>query len=681
VTSNKTNFKIFTALIAAIIVSNFTPLQAHGADAGVLIVKIKSASDLMKLQTYGETELLFNNVYRLATSYQLSATVLLQQSWVEFAEHDQIVKTTVNADDPLFVLDTAEQDKQWYLPKIKVHQAWEKTTGSPQITVAIIDTGINALHEDLNDGRVGRGFVTYCQNLSPAKDNCLTRVTGEIVAGVNSDDNGHGTIIAGLVGAIPNNGKGIAGVNWNVKLMPIKALDSKGEGLVSDVSQAIKWAADNGARVINLSIGWQGLPGMQVLQESISYAFNKGVLVVAAAGNDGATSGGNLNVSPISPVCTDGGQNMVIGVAALDINDRKAVFSSFGSNCIDISAPGTANYVSKENSRGIISTYYDPAKPTRNNLYIYASGSSVAAPLVAGVAALTMATFPDWDLKAVRERIIASADNIDALNMTNCDSGSCGRHLGSGRINAYKAVSSSQLFSAGTVVKSPSGATYLIEKGLKRPVSEYVFRGRFGGVVLVQAEQAEIDAVPEGRPLPPVEGTMIKEPGVPTVYIIEQEKRLPLSYLAFSSRGLRFENVATLSAEEIAGYDQGPDAPVLDGALIKDANSPAVYILNNNYRQLISYFVFKGRGLDARPIAILSLEELEKYQINPNLYPPMDGLLIKGGSSPTVYLVENGARKGMNYEAFINRGYKFSEVQVLPQSEVDQYQLGADIIQ
>ena len=104
-------------------------------------------------------------------------------------------------------------------------------------------------------------------------------------------------------------------------------------------------------------------------------------------------------------------------------------------------------------------------------------------------------------------------------------------------------------------------------------------------------------------------------------------------------------------------------------------------ILNNNYRQLISYFVFKGRGLDARPIAILSLEELEKYQINPNLYPPMDGLLIKGGSSPTVYLVENGARKGMNYEAFINRGYKFSEVQVLPQSEVDQYQLGADIIQ
>ena len=259
--------------------------------------------------------------------------------------------------------------------------------------------------------------------------------------------------------------------------------------------------------------------------------------------------------------------------------------------------------------------------------------------------------------------------------------GSCGRHLGAGRINAYKAVSSNQLFSAGALVKSPVGAVYLIDKGLKHPVSEFVFRQRFLGAPLVQAEQGEIDAVPLGAPLLPLPGTIVKEPTSPTVYLIEGEQRLPLSYLAFTSRGLRFENVITLSAEEIAGYPQGPDAPLAGGALVKTAKSPAVYVLNNNYRQMLSYFVFIQRGLDKRPIAIISEEELSSYQIDPNLHPPLDSTLVKGDNSATVYVIENGARKGMSSNAFANRGYSFADIKVLPQSELDQYQLGADILQ
>lgn len=672
--------KVLIFLILITLILSGVPVSAAG-QPGTVLVKVKLAGDLPKLRDYGETELLFNNIYRLKVgNLQSSISTLQSKGWVEFAEDDLRLHTELNVTDPLFVLDKTELTKQWYLPKIQANLAWDKTVGSG-ITIAVIDTGIDARHEDLNDGRVTGGYLSYCQTAGSGND-CLIRITGDLAQGANSDDNGHGTVVAGVIGAIANNNKGIAGINHSVRLMPIKALDSNGSGLASDVALGIRWAADHGARIVNLSVGGAGLSGVEVLQEAITYAFNKGVLIVAAAGNDAAVDGVNMNVSPVLPVCADGGQNMVIGVAATDSTDRKARFSNYGSNCVDISAPGTGTFIDKQQKQGLVSTYFDPTRPGEHDLYVFALGTSLAAPMVSGTAGLMMSVFPDLDMRAIRDRLIGSVDSIDELNTTGCG-GSCAGHLGRGRLNALKAVTVATTFPAGSVVRSPEGNVFLIERGLRRPISAFVFQQRFGGFVTVAAEAAQLDSYPLGSPVPPVDSTIVKEPANPTVYLVEGQELLALSYLAFISRGLRFENVVTLPADEMAGYTKGSDAPVVNGALVKSSDHPAVYILNNGMRQLLSFFVFKQRGFDRQPIAILSPDEIARYpgQEQGFLYLPVEGTLIRGDEIATVYVIEGGKRHGLNLAAFTGRGYSFANVNVVPQSELAGYELGEDILQ
>lgn len=677
--------RIFVFFVLTILFSAFLPQPVEAEALEVLIVKIKDEADVAKLNSWGEgMEAVYDKVYRLKVrDSRFANRDLERQDWVEFVDEDAILRTTINASDPLFVLDQQELSKQWYLPRLQIHQAWERTTGGA-ITVAVVDTGIDAKHEDLNDGRVGKGYLSYCQVMSQTVANeCLVKVTGELAAGVNSDDNGHGTIVAGIIGAIANNNRGMAGINWNIRLMPIKALDANGSGLASDVSAGIRWAADNGAKIINLSIGGPGLNGIEVLQDAISYAFAKGVLIVAAAGNDAAVDGGNLNTNPVLPVCADRGENMVIGVAAVDHNDRKARFSNYGSNCLDISAPGTGTFIDKQQKQGLVSTYYDPTRPGEHDLYVYAVGTSVAAPMVSGVAALMMSAFPDLDVKAIRDRLIASVDNIDAVNTAGCNGGSCVGQIGRGRLNALKAVTIATTFAPGALVRDSSGTTYLIERGLKRPISEFVFKQRFSGTTTVNGTAEQLATYPTGSWVPPVDSTTIKEPASPTVYLVEGGERRAMSYLSFISRNLRFENVLTLPAVEVASYPQGSDASVLNGALMKTPDHPAVFILNDGVRQLLSFFVYEQRGYINLPIGLLSLEELAQYptHVQGYLYPPVEGTLIRGDLVATVYVVLEGKRRGLNLPAFQNRGYRFADVKVLPQSEVEGYELGADILE
>ncbi|MDP3994073.1 MAG: S8 family serine peptidase [bacterium] len=673
----------FLILIATTLV--FSPISAQaGSEGGVLVVKIKDQKYGPILENYAnQVELLFDETYRINVSDKSRAmSELDREPWVAYVESDRLLNTTMTAADPLFVLDEQELTKQWYLPKIQADKAWNKTTGS-NLIIAIIDTGINAKHEDMNDGRVIAGYATYCQVENAETGDCLIRVSGDLAANVNSDDNGHGTIVAGIIGAISNNNRGIAGINWHARLMPIKALDSTGTGYASDVALALRWAADHGARVANLSIGGPGLESVQVLQDSVTYAFNKGVLIVVAAGNDAAAIGGNLNTNPSLPVCANGGQNMIVGVAAVDAADRKALFSNYGSNCVDISAPGTGTFVDKQTKQGLVSTYYDPTRPGENNLYVYALGTSMATPMVSAVASLMMDTFPELDVRAIRDRLISSADNIDQLNQTGCDGSSCAGHIGQGRLNAYKAVYFSTIFATGSVVRNEQNSLFLIEQGIKRPLSEYVYKQRFGAVPVIQATTAQLDTFPTGTRVPPADGTLIKEPNIPTVYLVGGGQRLALSYLAFTSRGFRFQDIVTLPAEEIAGIPPGQDADVLDGALMKSPDHPAVFILTSRARRLLSYFVFKERGFDQSPIAIISLEELAKFPVHPDgfLYPPAEGTLMRGDEISTVFMIEGGKRRGLNLPAFQTRGFRFEDVKVLSQSEVSGYELGTDIIE
>jgi hypothetical protein len=465
--------------------------------------------------------------------------------------------------------------------------------------------------------------------------------------------------------------------------MPVKVLNSSGSGSASDVAVGIRWAADNGADIINLSIGGPGLAGLQVLQDAIGYAFNSGILVVAAAGNDAAVTGGNLNVNEVSPVCMDGGQNYVIGVAALDAFDKKAGFSNYGSNCIDISAPGAGTFIDKDNKQGIVSTYFDPSRPGEQNLYVYAVGTSLATPIVSGVAALTKAKFPGLDVLALRNRIIAAADDISLQNTDSCGGNPCVNHLGSGRINAYKALSAGTAFSEGSLVANELGEIFLIENELKRPVSSFVFGQRFTGSAVTQSEQSVLDKLPTGKALPPSDGTFIKDTAAPLVYLVEGGLVRPLSLVAFASRASSFSQIVVLGSAEVASYMTGSDAAVLDGVLLKGFASPAVYILQNGNRKLLSFFVFKQRGFDNRLIAELPDSELFLYPFNSQdyLFPPLDGTLVRGTQDPTVYLIESGRRRAMNFDAFVNRGFSFENVITLPQSEVGGYEQSDTIIE
>jgi subtilisin family serine protease len=673
-------------ILVSLLLSLFSfQLSTAAGVKGVLVVKIADQSYYAKLLAFDRhPEFLFENVYRLKVVDKSFALAKLKNApGIVFAEEDQRLKTTINASDPLFIRDTQDSAKQWYLQKMRIADAWDITEGSG-ITVAIVDTGIDAKHEDLNDGRVIAGYANYCQVSNPqAANECLVRNTGSLAAGVNSDDNGHGTIVAGLVGAIANNDRGMTGVSWNVLLMPVKALDSHGTGLSSDVATGIRWAVEHGARVINLSIGGTGLAGAEVLKDAAAYAFSKGAIVVAAAGNDAAATGGNLNLDPVQPVCADSAENTVIGVAAVDAEDKKARFSNYGSNCIDVAAPGTWSFVDKQNKQGLVSTYYDPAKPGEHDLYVYAVGTSVAAPLVSGVASLVMSAFPDLDVRAVRDRLISGVDNIDNLNQSGCNGSSCVGQIGKGRLNALKALTQVQAYTNGTLVQNFAGQRYLVERGLKRPVSDFVYSQRFAGVQVIAADLAQLDGYPTGSPVPPVDGTLIKDPVTPTVYLMEGENRRALSYAAFLSRDFTFDKVITLSAQEVSSYPQSADALVLDGVLLKADNHPAVYIWQGGYRQLLSYFVFVERGFAQKPIAVMSENELAQFPSHPQnyLFPPLENTLIRGDRNATVYFIENGKRRGLTYTAFLSHNFRFEDVKVLPQSEVDGYELGTDILE
>jgi len=239
------------------------------------------------------------------------------------------------------IADTIPSDPGWRdqygLKNIRAPQGWEITTGSSSVTIAIIDTGIDYSHLDLA-GKIVGGI--------------------DIVNGDNNpqDDNGHGTHVAGIAGAVSDNGLGVAGVSWGARLMPVKVLNAAGRGGYADVAEGIIWAADHGAQIINLSLG--GDQPSQTLQDAVDYAASQGIVIVAASGNTGR----NFVLYPAR-------YPNVIAVAATDSSNARAGISHYGPE-LDLSAPGISIY------------------STAPGGYGYRSGTSMAAAFVSGLAAI-----------------------------------------------------------------------------------------------------------------------------------------------------------------------------------------------------------------------------------------------------------------------------------------------------
>ena len=494
-------------------------------------------------------------------------------------------KNNTLPNDPGFTQNQANIDRQWGLVKTHFLEAWEITTGDPDVVVAVIDTGIDASHEDFKKTK----FVTGYNALT---DKTLSRRA-------NSDDNGHGTLVAGVIAASTNNGKGIAGAASGLTLMAIKALDSDGSGKSSAIAKGIIWATDNGADVINMSLGGIGFSHDTKLADAISYAFNKNVVIVSAAGNDVAVTGGNLDKDPVFPICNDNGKNMVIGVTATDANDLKPVFANFGKACVDVSAPG----------KRILSTInFDPATGgERPNAYAYASGTSLAVPLVSAQAGLLRSLFPFASNRQIRDRIISTADNIDNLNLSQCADQGCQGLLGNGRINVLKSLEEQIVkIEDGDIVQiAGTNNYYYINGGKKQQLSPFVRGQRFVNAEIKLVTTSDLDNFSEGSYAEPLNGTLVKSPNDPTIYYMQSGLRRPLTAQVFAMRSFKFSNVIILTNVEIGSWIEGAFLTPPNGTLIRTAGNPTVYWVSDDVIHAINGKFYTERGLGNFPVIIV----------------------------------------------------------------------------
>jgi subtilisin family serine protease len=283
----------------------------------------------------------------------------------------------------------------WGMSKIDAYGAWNLSTGgggANRVVVAVIDTGVDYNHQDLaaniwNNPNAGRdGFSGDLHGYDFANND-----------GNPMDDNGHGTHVAGTIGAVGNNGLGVSGVNWAVSIMPLKFMTATGSGYLSDAIRAINYTTmqrtQYGANVRVINASWGGGGFSSAMQSAIQAAGNAGILFVAAAGNDGQ----NSDATPHYPAGYNSGN--IVAVAASDQNDRLASFSTYGATTVDLAAPGVSIYSTLPGNR-----------------YGSLSGTSMATPHVAGAAALAWAYNPTATVAQVRNALLQGVDHLSTLS-------------------------------------------------------------------------------------------------------------------------------------------------------------------------------------------------------------------------------------------------------------------------
>jgi len=409
---------------------------SHGSYLpGQIIVKLRRPVTLQHLQlrTSGGRSRVVGHIPQLRItllqvppgSERTAIAQLLSDPAVEYAELNYRARALDTPDDPSW-------PQQWALPKILCPEAWDITHCQGTV-VAAVDTGVDVEHPDLSN--------VLWVNLGEVPDNGIDDDGNGKVDDIHGwhffhqedgsgyeprddavieDDNGHGTHVSGIMAAETNNGIGITGVSWGARVMTVKVLDAQGEGLYSDVARGIIYAVDNGAQIINLSLG--GEEPSQTLQNAVDYASQHGALMVAASGNDGG--------SVLYPAALE----EVMAIAATNSDDEWRDWSNHGPE-IDIAAPGISIFSTEPWGDG----------------YSYRGGTSMAAAHVSGAAALLWSWRPDYSSTLIQRTLESQADDVNAATYPGHDP-----YLGWGRLNIYRALSAPEPSPTPTPTRTPT---------------------------------------------------------------------------------------------------------------------------------------------------------------------------------------------------------------------------------
>lgn len=530
--------------------------------------------------------------------------------------------------------------RQWYLDRIGAPAAWEVTTGDPQAVIAVLDVGVDLDHPDLRgaiwtnpDEREGNGvdddgngyvddvrgwdFVANDADPSPTYD----------VNGADPRDLHHGTIVAGIIAARGNNDEGIAGLDWQARIMPLRVLRSDGSGEVDAVLAAFRYAMREGATIVNLS--FVGDERSVEFDEVIAEAHRRGIVVVAAGGNEDRTGKGDLDQFPVYPICSGLDGALVLGVAATNEQDAKASFSSYG-RCVDLAAPG---------ERIIGTLFHDPSQRivTSDGATVatfaepyggFFSGTSFAAPVVTGAVSLLRGLLPKAGPSELIALLQSTADPI--VGATHVTAG----RVGSGRLNLARAVATATQQRAQT----PSAATTII--AVSTPLASV------GESVTVRIE------VRSANGLPLLGRTVHVRSNRATDAVTPAEARTDASGVAVAALRASTEGIAELTVSvdgtaigtARAVFARALTAPVGAGSLLRGTAS-TVYIVGADGKryafpdaQTYRSWYADANGVLRVPDAVLAAFPLGGLvTIRPGTF------LVKVQSDPTVYAAEPGA--------------------------------------
>ncbi len=420
-------------------ISGFSKIDHHLAQIGVNEVKLVFTPN--KRAVDNNLVVLLSNVYRLKYTApydaQHVARLLSRDPAIEYAEPVYLQEAQTDPNDKLY-------PAQWYLQSVKAPLGWEIEQGDSTVIIAIIDSGVDTQHPDLagkiwiNPDEIpnnkidddANGFVDDVNGWDFEKGNADPNPDPD---GLDNDSDGltddgvdHGTMMAGLAAAMTNNNEGIAGFAWKCQIMPIKSLNDEGSGSIDHITRGIIYAANNGAHIINLSLG--GSSPSKLQQDAIQYAYRLGTIVIAAAGNQSS--------SDFRYPAAD--KNVVAVGATGGTADVISSISNYGI-FVDVMAPG-GDFRLSPPSEMISTVYYNPTYGF-NNYYrartkegYLTAGTSSSTAMVSGLMALVRSQHPEWSNEQIIRQVVLTADNIDDLNPMYRG------QLGSGRINAYRAL-------------------------------------------------------------------------------------------------------------------------------------------------------------------------------------------------------------------------------------------------